>query len=75
VLCQAARLLGAAEALRMVNVRPRPPVYQPTIEVTLAAVRVGLGVADFDLAWAAGQALTPEEAIAEAIGMLPASGP
>jgi hypothetical protein len=73
-LRESARLLGTVEALRVTFNIPRPPVYQPTVDATLAAARAGLGAAQFDRAWASGQALTTEEAITEAIGLLPAPG-
>jgi hypothetical protein len=64
---RAARLLGAADALRRVIATPLPPVERPSYEATVTATRVALGEAAFAAAWAAGQALTLEEAVAEAL--------
>jgi hypothetical protein len=64
---RAARLLGAAEALRgalnaQISVRQRPSHAE-----TVQAMRAALGDAPFEHAWAAGRALTPEEAVADAL--------
>jgi hypothetical protein len=66
-LARAARLLGAAEALRQTIGAPRPPVDRPIYEATLETTRLGLGTDAFAAAWAAGQALTLEQAVAEAL--------
>ena len=70
---QVARLLGAAEALRQVLGAPLPPVERPEYAATVQAARTALGEAAFADAWAAGQAMTLEEAIAEALSDEPAT--
>ncbi|MCV7381949.1 LuxR family transcriptional regulator [Mycobacterium alsense] len=62
----AARLLGAADAMRQRLEHPRYPMYQPGYETVLATVRDALGQNGFDAAWAEGAALSTEEAIAYA---------
>ncbi|HEX9440857.1 MAG TPA: hypothetical protein VF909_14320, partial [Roseiflexaceae bacterium] len=64
---RAARLLGAAEALRKAIGAPLPPVERPDYERTVAAARAQLDAATFATAWAEGQALTLEQVIAEAL--------
>ena len=46
---------------------PRPNLVQAQISTSLAACRAALGEEAFDVAWAAGQALTLEQAVAEAL--------
>jgi non-specific serine/threonine protein kinase len=67
---RAARLLGAAEALRRTNWDPTKynPEDRRVVEETTAAARAALGEAAFDAAWAAGAGLTLEQAAAEARG-------
>jgi hypothetical protein len=60
---QAARLLGAAEALRVATHVPVPPVDQTDYERTVAAARAHLDEATFAAAWAEGRAMTLEQAI------------
>jgi predicted ATPase len=60
---RAARLLGAAAALREVLHGPMFPVDQPDYERTLAMVRTQLDETAFATAWAEGQAMTIEQAI------------
>ncbi|OBJ17895.1 helix-turn-helix transcriptional regulator [Mycobacterium colombiense] len=62
----AARILGAAEAIRQHAGQVRLPVYNAGFEAAIHAVRDALGQADFDTAWAEGAALSAEEAIAYA---------
>jgi predicted ATPase len=57
----AARLYGAAEALRMAINSPLPPFDQPAYERNLAAARRGLDEGAWTAAWAEGQVLTPEQ--------------
>jgi tetratricopeptide (TPR) repeat protein len=64
---QAARLFGAARALRVRIGAPVAPVDRADYERSLAATRAALGEATFDAAWAAGQALLQDQAIAEAM--------
>ena len=62
----AARVLGAAEAIAETigYVRRRPE--QERLERDAAVARAALGDAGFDAAWAAGQTLRDEQAVAEA---------
>ncbi|WP_445164376.1 helix-turn-helix transcriptional regulator [Mycobacterium sp. Dal123C01] len=62
----AARLLGAADAIRQHTGHVRFPMYQARYDATVAAVREALGQKGFDDAWAEGAALKTEEAIAYA---------
>jgi hypothetical protein len=64
---RAARLWGAAERLReAIGCRPAPAA-RATYERALAAARAQLGEEAFAAAWAAGGALTLEQAIDEAL--------
>ena len=64
---RAARLWGAAEALRQsIGCRPAP-AGRATREQLMAAARAQLGDSAFDAAWAAGQTLTLEQAVALAL--------
>ena len=63
----AARLFGSAEALREAIGAPLPPVERADYERDVAAARSQLDEAAFATAWAAGQALTLEQAIAYAL--------
>ena len=64
----AARLLGAAGAQRdRLGLRYRVREDQVALEHAVAAARAALGEAAFATAWAAGRALTPAQAIAEAL--------
>ncbi|MGH2488061.1 MAG: tetratricopeptide repeat protein, partial [Candidatus Limnocylindria bacterium] len=65
----AARLFGAAENIRDAIDAPRPPVYRLRHNRTVNAVRRRLGASDFEVAYAAGRALTLEQAAAEAIAL------
>jgi predicted ATPase/DNA-binding CsgD family transcriptional regulator len=60
----AARLFGAAEALRESIPAPRPPAYRSDYERNLRAVRAQLDEAAFAVAWAAGRTMTAEQALA-----------
>jgi DNA-binding CsgD family transcriptional regulator len=62
----AARLFGAAEAIRKVKGEIRLPMYQADYDTAVAALRDALGQDDFDAAWAEGAALSTGEAIAYA---------
>jgi tetratricopeptide (TPR) repeat protein len=62
----AARLLGAAEALRERAGTPLKGIDQAEYAGDLAAARRGLSEAAFAAAWAAGRALPLEDALAEA---------
>jgi DNA-binding CsgD family transcriptional regulator len=63
---EAARLFGAAEAIRQRTGEVRFKIYQADYEVSVAALRDAMGQDDFDGAWAQGAALSTEEAIAYA---------
>jgi DNA-binding NarL/FixJ family response regulator len=64
---RAAQLYGAASSLRTLLGAPLPPIDRPYYQQTVAAVRAQLDEPTFQNAWTAGQALTLEEAIAEAV--------
>jgi tetratricopeptide (TPR) repeat protein len=64
---RAARLLGAAEALRITVGCPLLPPAFPPYTRDVAAARAQLNDDTFAAAWAAGRALTLEQAIAEAL--------
>jgi tetratricopeptide (TPR) repeat protein len=63
---RATRLAAAAAALRMQLNRPPTASEQATLERTLTGVRRALGAEQQAQAWAAGQSMTPEQAIAHA---------
>jgi len=63
----AARLAGATKAYSdLINITPIPLAQEILAQVP-ALARQALGSADFDRAWAAGQSLSLDEAIAEAL--------
>ena len=64
---QVVRLFGAAAAIRAIVGIPLFPEERIAYDRALAAARVQLGEAAYAAAWAAGQALTLEQAIAEAL--------
>ncbi len=59
-----ARLLSAAESLRMANGTPLPPVERADYERLVATARTQLGQATFATAWAEGRTMTLEQALA-----------
>jgi len=61
---EAARLFGAADAIRQRMGAVRFKIYDAAYEVSLAALRDAMGDKDFDAAWAEGATLSTEEAIA-----------
>lgn len=63
----AARLLGASDSLRESMSQLVPPVNQARYEHTIAAVRDALGPEDFAASWVAGQGLTRDQAIDDAL--------
>lgn len=63
---QAARLFGAADAIRQASGESRFPHYEAAYREALANVRNALEAKDFDSAWSEGAALSVEEAIAYA---------
>ena len=64
---RAARLWGAAERLRQAIGCRSAPAARATYERALAVIRAQFDESTFAAAWAAGQALTLEQAIAEAL--------
>ena len=64
---RAARLWGTVEVLRETTRKRTAPGSRATYERALAAARAQLGEEAFAAAWAAGRALTLEQAIAEAL--------
>jgi len=65
---RATRLAGAAAALRQRDGMPPDPDGRVDDERTVFAARVALGDDAFAAVWAEGQALSPEQAVAEAYG-------
>jgi non-specific serine/threonine protein kinase len=75
---QAARLLGAAAALSAATGYVLPPVDRAEFDAAEAAARAALGEDVFTVSWAAGQSLSPEQALAEAeraVGAVPPMAP
>jgi len=66
---QAARLCGAAEALREATGAPMQPTVRWLYERTLATVRAALGAHRFAAVWVAGMALPLERAIDESLAL------
>ncbi len=66
----AARLGGAAADLRAVSGAPLRPADQAGYDAVLASLRAQLGDGAFAAAWAAGQALSPRQAITMALGAI-----
>jgi predicted ATPase/DNA-binding XRE family transcriptional regulator len=64
---RAARLWGAAEALRLLIGARHAPAGRATRERLMAVAREQFGETGFDAAWAEGQAMTLEQALAEAL--------
>jgi tetratricopeptide (TPR) repeat protein len=64
---KAARLLGAAEALRAALGSPLPPGERAEHGQWLAAARAALGDEGFAVAWAEGRTMSWEEAVAYAL--------
>lgn len=60
----AARLWGAAGALREALGTPLPPVARADYERAVAAARTTSGERAFAVAWAQGRSMTPEQALA-----------
>jgi predicted ATPase/class 3 adenylate cyclase len=63
---EAARLFGAAQAIRQRMGAVRFKIWDARYEASVTALRDALGEQDFDAAWAEGAALSTEEAIAYA---------
>ena len=64
---RAARLFGAAEALREAAGAPMPPIERGDYEREVTDVLDALGEDTFTAAWAAGRAMPLEQAIAYAL--------
>jgi tetratricopeptide (TPR) repeat protein len=64
---RAARLWGAAEALREATDERRWHIYQRAYDREVSKARAQLAEADWAMAWAAGRALTAVQAVAEAL--------
>ena len=60
---RAAQLCAAAATLRLKEQTPLPPAEQEPFDQTVKAARAALNEVTFTEAWAAGTALTQEEAI------------
>src|SRR5262249_24682300 len=60
---KAARLLGAADALRHVIGFPRARLYQDGHDAAIAVLRASIGDAAFEQAWDEGAALTMDDAV------------
>jgi predicted ATPase/class 3 adenylate cyclase len=71
---RAARLLAAVEALRATTGTQRQSSVRAAYERDVAAARGQLGEPAFAAAWAAGQQLTLEEALAEALAETQSNG-
>jgi len=63
---EAARLFGAAQAIRQRTGGVRFPIYQAGHDATVSALRDSLGDNDFEATWAAGATQSTAEAIADA---------
>jgi hypothetical protein len=72
---RAARLLGAADAVRTALAMQLLPIERPGHDEPARAARAALGEAAFAAALAAGQALSPEEAVAYALADKPEPAP
>jgi tetratricopeptide (TPR) repeat protein len=70
-LDRAARLFGAATALRERHGASLPPVARPGHDRAVAAVRAALGEAAFREAWEEGEAMSPETAVGYALEGVP----
>ena len=66
-LWRAARLWGAAEALREARAVPLPPVTRAAYAQAVAAMRAQAAAAAWAAAWEAGRELDPPSAVAEAL--------
>ncbi len=60
----AAKLWGAAESLRKAIGAPIPLLERSTYECAVTTIRTQLGTETFTAAWAEGQTLTPDQALA-----------
>lgn len=69
---QATRLLGAAASLHEAIGAPRCAIDEPRYQQSMAAAQVQLSDTAFALAWAEGEAMRLDEAVAYAVGTPPA---
>jgi hypothetical protein len=69
---RSARLFGAAAAVRAAIGSVMPPILRDQYERDMAAAQAALGEAAFEAAWAAGQALSLDMVVAEALTDQPA---
>jgi tetratricopeptide (TPR) repeat protein len=67
---RAVRIFGAAEALRETLHNPHLPIYRDQYLRGVAAARAHLSANDFAAAWAAGRALSMEQAITEVLTVI-----
>ncbi|BDM71526.1 SARP family transcriptional regulator [Streptomyces nigrescens] len=74
-LASAARLLGAADALRAAAGAPQPAAERADVTRSTTAARAGLGARAFDAAYAHGAERTPEELVAEDLYGVPVIPP
>jgi DNA-binding CsgD family transcriptional regulator len=75
-LVWAARLWGAAEAVRQQIAVPRPPIDRAAYERSVAAARTDLGEKVFAAAWAQGRSMTPEQVlVARELTTIPQTSP
>jgi tetratricopeptide (TPR) repeat protein len=68
----AARVFGAAAALRRETGEVRYPAERAAYEQDVAATRTWLGETAFVAGWAEGEAMSPEQAVADALEAAPA---
>jgi hypothetical protein len=66
---EAARLFGAADAIRDGLAMPLSPSEQEAIEAITSRLRVALGDDGFAAAWDDGRGLSPDEALAAALSL------
>ena len=69
---RAARLFGAAQALREALCVPRPPADRAWYDQRVAAAQARLGERAFAVAWVAGRAMALEQVVADALEVVPA---
>jgi hypothetical protein len=73
---RAARLYGAADAVRTSIGAPIPPVDRERYESDVELIRSSMDAASFDAAWAEGRSMELEQAVVEAqqTPVFPATG-
>jgi tetratricopeptide (TPR) repeat protein len=70
---RAARLFGAAEAMRAAFEIPTMELARPFLEGRVVAARQQASAADWELAWAEGRAMPPQQAVEYALEPVPSS--